>query len=202
LFTVRRRVTGQPRSTSGIKTVPPPRGILAVRSEPASRICRRPARTLATPTRTATHRAGDVRTERQEETMRITRWATVILSAITLGTSACARNATFASGNATEDPDAMSGPVSVTVRNNNFSDMTIYAIVDNGLPMRLGSVSALSSGTFKVRHATFPLATLSLVASEFAGRGVASSGTLHVAGGQSALFTIQSNPATSYGSVH
>jgi hypothetical protein len=134
--------------------------------------------------------------------MSIIRWTSVVASAIALGTGACARNATLASESPTEEAIQTPGPVAVTVTNNNFSDMTIYAIVDEGLPMRLGSVSALSSSRFTIRRATFPLATLRLVASELAGRrGVASSGVLHVASGQSALFTIQSNAASSYGVV-
>ena len=133
--------------------------------------------------------------------MKTTCWSAIILSALTLAVGACARNAALYENSANGDVSPMADSVAVTVTNNNFDDMRVYAVTDGGMPIRLGIVTALSSGTFTARRAMFPSGTLRLVASPLAGSGVARSGPLQVSGGQSVSFTIESNLAASFGTV-
>lgn len=129
--------------------------------------------------------------------MKTTRWTAVIISAFTFAVSACARNARPSSG----DVSPTVGSIAVTVTNNNLADMDVYAIADGGLPIRLGTVTALSSTTFTARPSMFPTGTLRLAASPIGGSGVARSGPLLVTGGQSVNFTIQPDLAASFGMV-
>lgn len=129
--------------------------------------------------------------------MKTTRWTTVIVLALTFAVGACARNAKPASG----DVSPTAGSIAVTVTNNNLADMDVYAVADGGLPIRLGTVTAVSSATFTARPSMFPTGTLRLAASPIGGNGVARSGPLLVAGGQSVNFTIQPILSASYGTV-
>ena len=133
--------------------------------------------------------------------MKTTRWTGIMLSVFTLALGACARNAKLSNESANEDVSPRIDSVAVTVTNNNLSDMKVYAVSDGGAPFRLGTVTALSSGTFTARRSMFTSGTLRLVASPIAGRGVARSGPLLVGAGRSVNFTIESNLAASFGTV-
>ena len=91
--------------------------------------------------------------------------------------------------------------VMIVVRNQNFSDMDVYAIA-SGLPSRLGTVTGNSSQTFKVNE-SFVAGTgdFRLVATPIGGNGRASSGPLQVSGGRTVYFTIGSSLAQSNASV-
>lgn len=133
--------------------------------------------------------------------MRTARWITVIVSALSLVTSACARNATLAADGVSDSEEQAVTPLDIVVTNNHFSDMKIYAMAETGSMVRLGTVNGLSSGSFKVRRSMFPTGVLRLLASPIGGYGVAQSGMLQVTNAQLATLTVQPNIAASFGLV-
>jgi hypothetical protein len=133
--------------------------------------------------------------------MRTARWITVIVSALSLGSSACARNAPLAAEGAGEPEAEAATPLDVVVTNNNFADLKVYAMAETGAMVRLGTVNGLSSGSFKVRRSIFPTGVLRFVASPIGGSGVAQSGMLQVTNARLATFTVQPNIAASFGLV-
>lgn len=129
--------------------------------------------------------------------MKTTRWTAVIVLALTFAVSACASNPNPSTG----DVSPTTGSVAVTVTNNNLADVDVYAIADGGMRLRLGTVTALSSGTFTARPSMFATGTLRLVASPIGGRGLARTDPLLVSAGQAVTFTIQPDLAASFGMV-
>jgi hypothetical protein len=133
--------------------------------------------------------------------MSTTRWITVVVSALSLGTSACARQATLAEDGSSDYEANVVSPLDVAVTNNNFADMKVYAISESGAMLRLGTVTGLSTGKFKLRRSTFPSGVLHLVATPIGGFGTGQSGMLQVTNARSVSFTVQSNIAASFGLV-
>lgn len=133
--------------------------------------------------------------------MNATRWTAMIVSALTLSVSACASNGARRGDGSSEDATLASRSVAVVVTNNNYWDMKIYAVVGGSVPIRLGTVTGVSSAQFTVHPSLFPTGSLRLVASQLGGRDVADSGPLQVFGGQAVGFTIQPNTGTSFAFV-
>lgn len=90
---------------------------------------------------------------------------------------------------------ALSRPSGAMLRvdNNNFADMNIYAIRDDGFPRRIGTVNGLSSSNFGLPYDTFAAGSVYLVGVPIGGFGAAGSGALSVFSGQSVTFTIESS---------
>jgi hypothetical protein len=132
--------------------------------------------------------------------MHAARWTAIIVSTFTLAISACARNGALqesASADASDAPRT----IAVTVKNSNYWDMKVYALVDGSVPLRIGTVVGMSSSRFTARRSMVPTGRLRLVAQQIGGRNVADSGELQVGDGQSVTFTIQPNTATSFALV-
>lgn len=79
----------------------------------------------------------------------------------------------------------------VEVQNQNFADMNVYALSENGSPRRLGMAGGVSSTTFKLPYETFISGPVYIVAVPIGGFGAASSGAVPVRSGQTIQFTIQ-----------
>jgi hypothetical protein len=103
--------------------------------------------------------------------------------------SACARSNELGGDIAPENG------IGVTVKNNNFLDMDVYAISD-GFPTRLGTVTGNSSGSY-VLDPSFGTRDLRIVATPIGGNGRASTGTVLAGAGQTIVFTIGSTLASS-----
>jgi hypothetical protein len=125
----------------------------------------------------------------------------VIVSALSFAASGCARNARLAGDDSEEGRARSVSPLNVVVTNNNFADVKVYAIAETGSQLRLGTVTGLSTGTFKLRRSMFPDGVLRLVAAPIGGYGVAQSGMLQVTNAREASLTVQSNIASSFGLV-
>jgi hypothetical protein len=80
--------------------------------------------------------------------------------------------------------------IGLTVKNQNFYDMDVYA-VSQGLATRVGTVSGNSSHTFTL-HPSLAAQDLRIVATPIGGNGRASSGNVSAAPGQTIEFTIGS----------
>jgi hypothetical protein len=104
-------------------------------------------------------------------------------------------------GNGPDHGVAASGAVEVNVRNNATQDMDVYA-VSEGLPTRLGTVTAASTARFTLDPSFFPSNELRLVATPIGGNGRASSGPLVVRPGQRIDFDIAPLLHASSASVH
>jgi hypothetical protein len=133
--------------------------------------------------------------------MRTTRWITLIVSAFSLVASACARNAPLAGDDSEEGRASATSPLDVVVTNNSAADVKVYAMAESGSPQRLGTVTGLSSTTFKMRRSTIPEGMLRLAAVPIGGYGVAQSGILQVTNAHEASFVVQPNISTSFGLV-
>ena len=126
--------------------------------------------------------------------MNSSRLAATVVAALSLFLGACAGKVAPRGDSAPADERA----VSINVRNNTFSDMKVYAVLESGNPLRLGVVNSLSASTFTATPIMFPTGMLRVVATPVGGRGVADSGPMQVSGGEQVQFTIPSNPAASY----
>jgi hypothetical protein len=133
--------------------------------------------------------------------MHATRWTAIIVSALTIAVSACARNAAFQSEHANAYSSPTPNTVSVTVQNANYWDMKIYAVLDGSARLRLGTATGLTSTRFTATRSMFPTGRLRLVALQLGGRGIADPGDVQVFGGESVTFTIQPSLGTSYAFV-
>jgi hypothetical protein len=80
--------------------------------------------------------------------------------------------------------------VTIEVKNDNFADVNVYAIVEGGVARRLGTVTGNTAGKFSLRASEIPTGTVRLVADAIGGAGRASSGPLLVNGGGTIVFTI------------
>jgi hypothetical protein len=98
---------------------------------------------------------------------------------------ACSHNAYEAAGDV-----APANMIGVHVQNNNFLDVTVYAVA-SGMPTRLGTVTGNSVHDFVIPPS---LATrdFRIVADPIGGSGTASTGSIQVGPGQTVDFTIGS----------
>lgn len=117
------------------------------------------------------------------------------LCAALLSTAACAGNDPGADGGLSE-----ARGVALVVRNENFADVTVYAVRD-GTRARVGWVPGNSTGRFTVSGALIPTGELNLVAFPLASTGAAASGRVLVREGQTVQFTISPQLAGSYATV-
>lgn len=123
----------------------------------------------------------------------------LVLSAMVVALGGCAsRNRAVHS--AANDAAAQAGSVDLVVRNNNFADMNVYA-VSEGLATRVGTVTGLSSATFRLDPSFFPTDQLRIVGTPIGGNGRASSGQLTVSGGQTIQFTIEATLRQSFATI-
>jgi hypothetical protein len=115
-----------------------------------------------------------------------------VLFAALLSAAACA-------GNQAEDGSELSEArgVALVVRNENFADVTVYAVRD-GTRARVGWVPGNSTARFTVSGALIPTGELNLVAFPLASTGAAASGRVLVREGQTVEFTISPQLAGSY----
>jgi hypothetical protein len=86
---------------------------------------------------------------------------------------------------------APSGAIGVSVRNDNFLDVDVYAVSD-GLPSRLGTVTGNSRRIFAI-DPSFSSRDLAIVARPIGGSGLASTGKVLVSTGQTIEFTVGSS---------
>jgi hypothetical protein len=125
----------------------------------------------------------------------------MIAAALTLSATACAGHGVPTQDGWSEDGSLESRSVAVVVKNNNFWDMKVYAIVSSSVPIRIGTVTGNSSIRVTAQPSMFTTGTLRLMASQIGGQDVADSGPLQVVGGQSVTFTIQSQTGASFAIV-
>lgn len=95
-----------------------------------------------------------------------------------------------------QQPDA----VGLTVRNNNFADVDLWAVAD-GLATRIGTVNGNSSAQFDLSPSLYGASDLRIVGTPIGGNGRASSGPLIVSRGQTIMFTIAPTLRTSFATV-
>lgn len=106
-----------------------------------------------------------------------------MLFAALLSTAGCA-------GNKLEEGElAESRGVQVVVENQNFADVTVYA-VRPGTRARVGWVPGNSTARFTVSSALFTTGELNLLAIPLASGGAGSSGPVLVSEGQTVYFTV------------
>src|SRR5262249_52830472 len=92
-------------------------------------------------------------------------------------------------------------PIAVHVKNENFLDMNVFAVV-GGVNRRLGTVSGNSSGDFTLDWDVTIGQSISLRAVPIGGRGAASTGSLNVGLGQMIDFVVAPVLTQSTVSVH
>ena len=107
--------------------------------------------------------------------------------------TACARSNELGGDSAPENG------IGVTVKNNNFLDMDVYAIAD-GFPSRLGTVTGNSSRSFVIDR-SFGTQDLRIVATPIGGNGRAGTGAVLASAGRTIVFTIGSTLSNSTVSV-
>jgi hypothetical protein len=121
------------------------------------------------------------------------------LSAIVAGLAACATSPRAVSQTASGDvATPESEAVSVVVRNDNYSDLDVYAIA-NGERTRLGMVTGNHTSRFRLAPNITSAGQVQIVASPIGGRGAASTGMVNVIKGQTIHFTVA--PVLSQSSV-
>ncbi len=94
----------------------------------------------------------------------------------------------------------LSDVIPVQVVNDNYSDVTVYAVV-NGVARRLGMVTGNSKATFSVRASQIPAGQVRFIGEPIGGTGRASSGVLSVGRGSTVVFNIAPALEQSMGSV-
>ena len=85
---------------------------------------------------------------------------------------------------------APASAIGVSVRNDNFLDVDVYAVSD-GVPTRLGTVTGNGRGVFAI-DPSFATRDLAIIARPIGGSGLASSGRVLVSAGQTIQFTVGS----------
>jgi hypothetical protein len=100
-----------------------------------------------------------------------------------------------------EEPVPKSEPIAVHIRNENFLDMDVYAVI-GGARRRLGMVSGNTSGDFSIEGGVFAGQSVSVVAIPIGGRGAATTGSLNIGAGQVIEFTVAPVLTQSRVSVH
>lgn len=107
-----------------------------------------------------------------------------------------AATATVSAAGACSHPNELAGElapantIDLHVKNENFLDMNVYAVM-NGQSTRLGTVNGNGSRNF-VLDATLALEDFRIVATPIGGTGRAATGSIAVAPGQTVDFTIGS----------
>jgi hypothetical protein len=110
------------------------------------------------------------------------------------GAGACRSSNTY-------DVDApMPERVVLSVKNDHFLDMDIYAL-SSGLPTRIGTVPGLSTAKFALSPTLYGAGDFRIIAAPIGGNGRASSGALSLHSGQQIDFTITSNLRASHAEV-
>jgi hypothetical protein len=122
------------------------------------------------------------------------RWAAAVTL---LAFAACFHNTPEDDADAVPRPD----PIPVHVKNENFSDMNVYAVV-SGVSRRIGTVQGNSEANFTI---DWPMAYgqfITINAIPIGGRGGATTGSLSVGAGQMIDFRVSSILRQSSVSVH
>lgn len=115
--------------------------------------------------------------------MRTTRHLVLALVVAIAGASACRSASPY------DVEDAQPGNVTLTVRNNNFNDVDVYA-VSSGLATRIGTVTGNSSASFRLNPTLVSATDFRIVATPIGGNGRATTGPISVTPGQTIEFTI------------
>ena len=100
-----------------------------------------------------------------------------------------------------DDIPRITPPIIVHVKNENFSDVNVAAVV-SGVSRRLGTVSGNTSGDFAISYNTVNGQPLVLTAVQIGGRGSTNTPNLSVGPGQVIEFKIGSVFRQSTASVH
>jgi hypothetical protein len=100
-----------------------------------------------------------------------------------------------------EVPDPRPDPIPVRVRNENFADMNVYAVV-SGLSRRLGMVTGNSVATFSVPWNFATGQSIAITAVPIGGNGSATTGALNIGYNQMIDFRIAAVLHQSSVSVH
>lgn len=100
-----------------------------------------------------------------------------------------------------DEPLPKGEPIAVHVRNENFLDVNVYAVI-SGVNRRLGTVSGNGSGDFSIDWGITVGQTISLRAIPIGGRGSASTGSLSIGLGQMIDFVVAPVLSQSTVSVH
>ena len=99
------------------------------------------------------------------------------------------------------DPDVpMDRRVLLSVKNDNFLDMDVYAL-SSGLATRIGTATGLSTARFAINPALWEAGDFRVIAAPIGGNGRASTGALSVHSGDQIDFTIGSNLRQSHAEV-
>jgi hypothetical protein len=85
---------------------------------------------------------------------------------------------------------APANSIGVSVKNNNFLDVDVYAVA-NGVPTRLGTVTGNSHRAFAI-DPSFATQNFSVIATPIGGAGRASTGNILASPGQTIEFTVGS----------
>jgi hypothetical protein len=93
------------------------------------------------------------------------------------------------------------GAITLTVRNDNFQDVNVYAIQDGGFSDHVGMVTGLGTAAFTLSPDLYATGTVRLVATPIGARGVARSGPLLVTPGNTIDFEIAADMRFSTASV-
>lgn len=100
-------------------------------------------------------------------------------------------------------PGSGEQPVEVQVQNSNWSDMRIYAGRDGGPMVRLGTVTSLSTRTFRIPRAVVGGSTRVLLRADPIGaRGIFQTDPISVYGGDTIRLSLRNHLAISDYSVH
>lgn len=118
---------------------------------------------------------------------------------LALGTVACRSSSTYQESGGDV---ALSNSIAIQVKNQNFADVDVYAILEGGVAQRLGTVTGNTVGNFSLSASQVPTGTVRLFADAIGGAGAASSGQLLVNAGNTITFTIAPAIAQSSASVH
>lgn len=100
-----------------------------------------------------------------------------------------------------DEPLPKAEPIAVHVKNENFLDMNVFAVV-GGVRRRLGTVSGNGAGDFSIDWDVTIGQSISLLAVPIGGRGSASTGSLSIGLGQMIDFVVAPVLTQSTVSVH
>lgn len=100
-----------------------------------------------------------------------------------------------------EIPEPRPDPIPVRVKNENFLDMNVYAVV-SGVQRRLGTVAGNSTANYTIPWSFVNGQGLQMLAVPIGGRGSAASGSLNPGYGQMIDFLIASQLRQSVATVH
>ena len=126
-----------------------------------------------------------------------TRLAMLVVAGTLLSAAAsgCRSGSSF---EGTQQPD---NRVGLVVKNDNYSDMDVYAVGD-GLATRVGTVPGLLSRTFSIHESYFKGTDVRIVATPIGGNGRASTGPITASVGDTIYFNINPTLRASTVSIH